>query len=552
VAKDHRVSIVALALALVTGCSSSNTQQSQNRELDAGTDSGIATPPTCSESDAGACSACIRQGALAGSGSDGVCSYLGIPYAKPPVDELRFAAPVPAGGWNGVRDATQFATACVQASTGVALTGGAPTGEDCLYLNVWTPATSPGKPLPVMVFIYGGGYTTGATNTYIGSALAARGPAVIVSMNYRLGALGFFAHPDLDKQRADKPSGSDAIRDQQLALAWVHDNIAAFHGDPANVTLFGESAGSAAIGVHVVSPGSHGLVSRFIMESGVSVHGVASGIEPVTPQDRYRLTEQMANDLCPGASDVIGCLRKLPADQIMQWTPPSDADAGAAGGPVIQWVPVIEGKGGVLPDTPDALMQSDQFNPGEILLGTNKNEFGFFQLIGAGAKVSTLEDMRAHVKAQFGDKAGDDLMAIYAPDSSVDPNEAYVTLMTDAMFRCQTRHFARLAAAHGRKVYLYSFEQGTAYHSEELIYVFGKGNFTLALDGSPDPSLVDAIQGYWVDFARTGNPNAAGLVSWPLYDATTDRHMTLVSPPVSASGLQKAGCDYWDMYLQKS
>src|SRR5262249_8862991 len=271
-----------------------------------------AAPACTSSADTASCLACVHQGLAQGSSADGICAYLGIPYAKPPVGPLRFAAPEPAEGWNDVRDATAFATAWVQGNAGVGLTGGAATGEDCLYLNVWTPVDAGSTPLPVMVFIYGGGYATGATNTYNGAGLAKAGPAVVVSMNYRLGALGFFAHPDLDKERAGAPAGSDAIRDQQLALQWVHDNIGRFDGDPSNVTLFGESAGSSAIGVHVVSPGSHGLVTRFIMESGVSTRGVASGIEPATQGARYALTEKMAEDLCPGASDVIACLRELP------------------------------------------------------------------------------------------------------------------------------------------------------------------------------------------------------------------------------------------------
>jgi para-nitrobenzyl esterase len=547
-AKTRFCIFLLTCLAALPGCSSSDAATGRNN----GSDSGAKTAeagPACESAgaDAGACSACVHQGLLAGSASGGICSYLGIPYGKPPVGDLRFAAPEPAAGWNGVRDATKFASACVQAG-GLDLTGGATTDEDCLYLNVWTPATAPDKPLPVMVFIYGGGYTTGATNTYSGSALAEKGPAVVVTMNYRLGALGFFAHPDLDKQRSAKPSGSDAIRDQQLALEWVHDNVASFHGDPADVTLFGESAGSSAVGIHVVSPGSRGLVTRFIMESGVSTHGVASGIEPVTQDGKYALCGQLAADLCPGEADVVGCLRKLPAGDIMKWSAPAPADAGASGAFSLRWVPTIEGKGGVLPDTPDALMQS-QSNPGEILIGTNKYEYGFFQLVGIGAKVTTLAEMRTRVQAEFGDQV-DSIMAIYAPGSSVDPGEAYTTLMTDVMFRCQTRHFARLAASQGRKVYLYSFEQGTAYHSEELIYVFGQGNFALALNATPAPALVDAVQGYWLDFAKNGDPNGSGLVSWPAYDETGDQNITLVDPPAVTSGLSKAGCDYWDSYLK--
>jgi para-nitrobenzyl esterase len=490
----------------------------------------------------------VTQGLMAGKMSEGMCAYLGVPYAKPPLGERRFAAPEPAEGWSDTRDATQFAKACAQSTTGVSLTGGAETGEDCLYLNVWVPSATPSAPLPVMVFIHGGGYTTGASNTFLGNDLVKKGPVILVTINYRLGALGFFAHPELDKLRKDKPGGSDAIRDQQLALSWVHDNIASFHGDPDNVTLFGESAGASAVGVHLVSPGSRGLITRYLMESGVTTRGVASGIEPATREARYQRSQAMADALCPDAADKIACLRGLPADQVIAWAPPVDPTRV---GPVLGWVPAIEGEGGVLPEEPDALMQAGKFNPGEILVGTNKNEFGFFQLIGSGARVASAAEMRAQVMKQFGDKT-EEIMAIYLPGDMGDASAAYLTLMTDVMFRCGTRHFARVALEQKRKVYLYSFEQGTAYHSEELIYVFGPGNFTIPLNPTPAPALTSVIQGYWLNFARAGDPNGEDLVTWPLYEASGDKNIVLVDPaPAVASAFRKEACDYWDAYLAK-
>lgn len=508
-------------------------------------------PAKCSaEPDPTACRACAQQGALQGKAENGICSYRGIPYGKPPTGELRFAAPEPAPGWSDVRDATNFGAACMQVNTGVSLTGTAKLSEDCLHINVWTPAGAGDKPLPVLVWIYGGGYVTGVSDTYNGEGLAKKGNVVIVSMNYRLGALGFFSHPELDKQRTGKPSGSDGIRDQQLALKWVHDNIASFQGDPNNVTLFGESAGSAAVGVHVVSPGSAGYVNRYLMESGVSTRGVSSGIEPLSREKKYASAGRLVDALCPGAADPIACLRGLPAEMIVNWQPPRDPNAPAFQGPMLNWVPSMEGEGGVLPDWPDALMERGKFNPGAIVVGTNKNEFGFFQLIGTGAKVMTLDQMRMNVEGQFGAARVKDIMAIYAPDESVDAAQAYTTLMTDVMFRCGTRQFARLAAAQGRDVYLYSFEQDRAWHSEEMIYVWGAGNFTIPLNASPVTELVDPIQSYWLNFAKTGNPNGDGLTMWPKYDAAGDAHLTLVKPPAAGAGLQKAGCDYWEQYLK--
>jgi para-nitrobenzyl esterase len=392
-----------------------------------------------------------------------------------------------------------------------------------------------------MVFIYGGGFSGGATNTYSGIGLSRKGPVVVVTMNYRVGALGFFAHPELDAQRADKPSGSDGIRDQQLALRWVRDNISSFGGDPKNVTVFGESAGGSSVCVHLVSPGSRTLARRFIMESGVCTRGVANGVEPVQRERTYARAQQMAADLCPGSMDVLGCLRGLPADQLMAWSPP--AAPAASGAPGIGWVPVIEGAGGVLPDHPDALIARGDFHRGEVLVGTNKNEAGLFNPL----PFYSFEELRAMVQEQYAARA-DEIMALYAPSPDVDAYQALVTLMTDVMFRCPSRGLARMLQSQGTPVYLYSFEQGSAWHAEEMTYVFGY-DYLLFGVVPPVESLVDAVQRYWTNFAYRGDPNGEGLMMWPRYDLAGDHHMTLVDPPAAGSGHARAACDLWDNYL---
>ena len=497
------------------------------------------TPPQCAtDANVPACGSCTHQGLVEGKVDGDTCVYLGIPYAKPPVGPRRFMPPEPAESWSGVRRATSWGTACVQ---GMDLSGSSQLGEDCLFINVWTPMTPPAQPLPVMVFLHGGGYSGGATNTYSGIGLSKRGPVVVVNMNYRVGALGFFAHPELDKQRPDKPSGSDGIRDQQLALRWVHDNISSFHGDPNNVTLFGESAGSSSVGIHLVSPGSAGLAQRFILESGVATRGVENGIAPVTRETMYAYTAKLTDELCPSASDVMECLRDLPPEKLMTWSPAAGGDNGARLG----WVPVIEGPGGVLPDSPDALMERGEFHPGSIIVGTNRNEYGLFALLQGS--VSSVEQMRARVQMRYPNHV-DQIMALYAPSDSTDASQAYITLMTDLMFRCASRNFARLASAHERSVYLYSFEEGTAVHSDEMTYVFGYGNFTLGIL-PPVEALVESIQGYWLSFATTNDPNGARRPAWPTYETASDRHLTLVNPPSAGTGLQKMACDFWDEYL---
>jgi para-nitrobenzyl esterase len=497
-------------------------------------------PPTCETApqNAPACLACTHQGWVEGAVEEATCQYLGIPYAKPPSGALRFSAPEPAASWPGVRRSTAFGAACMQT---LDLSFADAQSEDCLFVNVWTPSPRPAQPLPVMVFIYGGGFSGGATNTYSGVGLSRKGPVVVVSMNYRVGALGFFAHPELDGQRAGKPSGSDGIRDQQLALQWVRDNISSFGGDPHNVTVFGESAGSSSVCIHLVSPGSRKLARRFIMESGVCTRGVANGIEPVQREKTYARAQQLAADLCAGSADTIGCLRGLPAEQLMAWTPPA-APAGN-GAPGIGWVPVIEGPGGVLPEHPDALIARGDFNRGEVIVGTNRNEYGLFNPIPLYSR----EELQSMAEAQYGARAGE-VMALYAPSADTDPYQALVTLMTDVMFRCPSRGLARMLERQGGTVYLYSFEQGSAWHAEEMTYLFGYEYLTFAVT-PPVASLADAMQRYWTNFASRGDPNGDGLTPWPRYDLAGDRNMTLVDPPAASSGLQRATCDFWDSYL---
>jgi para-nitrobenzyl esterase len=494
-------------------------------------------PPTCASDagagDAGVCGACTHQGSVEGALSGSTCQFLGVPYAKPPVGPLRFMAPEPAPAWSGVKRVAAFGAACVQS---LDLSGTDQKSEDCLFLNVWSPSVKPSAPLPVMVFIYGGGFSGGATNTYSGLGLATKGPAVVVSMNYRVGALGFFAHAALDQQRAGKPSGSDGIRDQQLALQWVRDNIASFHGDPGNVTVFGESAGASSVCVHLVSPGSRGLARRFIMESGVCTDGVSNGIEAMARDKAYAVSGQMVSALCASAADPITCLRGLPADQIIGWAPSAETQMN------LSWTPVIEGEGGVLPEHPDALIARGAFNRGEVLIGTNKNEAGLFNpipLVSASA-------LRSSVSEQFGAANTDAILALY-PEAASDPYQAQVSLMTDVMFRCAARKLARALSAAGQAVYLYSFEQDAAWHADEMGYVFGDGNYALALT-TIVPALQDAMQSYWTNFARGGDPNGGTQPLWPKYTQASDGHMRLVDPPVAGTGLSRAACDYWDSY----
>ena len=488
------------------------------------------------DADASPCRLAVSLGRLRGKVGESTCQYLGIPYAKPPVGPLRFSPPEPAVGWQGELEATAFGPSCMQRSSIVS--GAANVSEDCLSLNVFAPEPPHSSKLPVMVFIHGGGYTLGGSSTYDASLLAAAGPVVVVTINYRLGALGFFAHPALDAQRPGAPSGSDGIRDQQLALRWVREHIASFGGDPENVTVFGESAGSGSASLILVSPRSRDLADRFILQSGASV---GTGFGAGTREAGYALSTSLATELCSGAPDVIACLRERPAQELVEWT---GSTPGLFGAP---FAPIVEGRpGGVLPDTPRNLLSRGEYNrAATIMAGTNKNEWGLFQqpLLG-GMPITTLTELEAALVEQFGARAAE-VEAQYPATSDAEANVVYVRLMTDMLFRCPTRLLARLTTSHGSKFYLYSFEQGAAYHADELAYVFGNSSF---VGMPPVPALVSVIQKYWTQFAATGDPNAAGLPLWPAYTAASDAHLVLKDPPEAGSGLARSDCDFWDAF----
>jgi para-nitrobenzyl esterase len=238
----------------------------------------------------------------------------------------------------------------------------------------------------------------------------------------------------------------------------------------------------------------------------------------------------------------MACLRALPVDQILAWVPADDASEG------LSWVPVIEGAGGVLPESPEVLLKAGKFNKGEILIGTNKNEYALFQLLPT---IFSTDDLRSQLESQFGARASE-IMAVYQSIAESDPNQAYVTLMTDVMFRCAARRLARLTQSQGQGVYLYSFDFGSAAHADELLFVFGPehlaGDVATLLPLWP-ASLVETTQRFWTNFAYRGDPNGPQLPSWPRYEAASDQHVVLADPPSTGSGLQREACDFWDRSL---
>ncbi len=564
--------LAASAAALALGCSSSSDGASASQVSEGGAD---AHPIATSDSNA-MCKATVAQGGLVGKAAGTTCEYLGIPYGKPPTGPLRFMPPQPAEGWSMPRDATAYGPSCLQATSGLGSVG--MTSEDCLSVNVFTPKTAPAQPLPVMVFIYGGAFTSGSSTTYNGQPLSEKGPVVLVTLNYRLGALGFLALPQLDSERTGAPSGSDGIRDQQLALKWVHDNIATFNGDPANVTVFGESAGGTSTCIHIVSPGSQGLANRFIIESGLCA---GQAPEIMTQAQAYEVGAELSASICggdagasdagvsgEGGADVLTCLRAADATKIVTWAPAAGAPStsgsvlGGLLGPPFS--PTVEGPGGVLPDTPMNLVTSGTFNKdATVLAGSNKNEWGLFVALATNPSyggtatsplnITTVAQFDSAIEAVYGTGAAKVEAEYAAPGMVTDATaaQADIDMATDYAFRCPAREFARAMLAHGTQhYYLYSYEVGPAWHSFELVPLFDLTALTALTAATPSMGVTDDMLGFWTHFATTGDPNgAAGAPAWPAYATASDQYLQLVEPtPMTVTNFRQAQCDFWASY----
>jgi para-nitrobenzyl esterase len=491
------------------------------------------------------CRVTVEGGALSGLSTGATCEYRGVPFAKPPVGPLRFSPPEPAAPWEGTRDATRFGATCAQP-----LGGGVVDGtEDCLYLNVYTPKAPPASKLPVMVWIHGGSFLNGAGSHYDGRLLSESGPVVVVTLNYRLGAFGSMNLPELDASRPGAPSGNDGIRDQQLALRWVKANAARFGGDPDNVTLFGESAGSFSACVHWISPSSRSLAQRFVMQSGSCLgFGAHVADKPVEPSPG----KQLVAELCPGAADPLTCLRALDAAAIAAWKPATQGnDNGVTG----TFHPIVEGiPGGVLPQSPPALVAAGEYDQeAEVIAGTNLNEAGLLQAPYVDGGLPVVTDIASYRSAlqKYFDALTPVVEARYPASSDADAASVFSDVMTDLLMRCPTRSLVRGARAGGsQRVYLYSYEAGRAFHTDEIAALMTMGP-ELARFQVPEPpaALAAAMKGYWTRFAATGDPNGDGAPAWPLYDTATDPHLSLNDPPQASAALGKDGCDFWDPLL---
>lgn len=485
----------------------------------------------------------VRTGDLQGVTESEVTAYKGIPYAKPPTGELRWRPPVPAPVWEGVRAAREFGHACLQPPpqpTSVYYGAIASMSEDCLTLNVWTPAGA--RKAPVMVWIHGGSLVGGSSSEslYDGAGIARQG-VVFVSINYRLGLLGYLAHPALSAESPRHLSGNYGLLDQIEALRWVHDNIAAFGGDPGRVTIAGESAGALSVIALLTSPAARGLFNKAISESGYmpsyrALHDEINGL-------RSAEGEGVALATAAGVSSAAE-LRAADLVKLFQ--------AGLGTG--WQPEPVIDG----------VTLQrqfAETFARGEqakvpVLAGFNEGEIRSLLFLMPQAP-DTQSAYEADVRQRFGAGAAD-FLAVYP---GADPKADVMASIRDGLYGWAAQNLVRQQAAVGQPAYLYFFRHSTpaerernlaAFHASELPYVFGAldklgPNWPRPPATRAEPELEAAMMSYWTSFVRTGVPTAPGYPAWPRYPGYLD----IDERPAAAQGLQPAAFAWADALVTR-
>lgn len=497
-----------------------------------------------------------QYGKLVGSIQGNVFQFLSIPYAKPPIvsmtDTLRWKAPQLPEPWTGEKAANQFAPVCPQkkfeqGDTTFTLEG----NEDCLYLNIWTPQLGAAD-RPVLVFIHGGGnqqggtnQITGGTEIYNGKNMAERGNVVVVSIQYRLGPLGFLVHPGLEMENEHGISGNFAVLDQILALTWVKNNIAPFGGNPQKVMIFGESAGGTNVGNLLTSPLATGLFQRACIQSA------APNIGNYDSAKKNGIA--YINDFIATGSDKqkINYARTIPADTLIKNL------SNPLGGGVVQmnWQAVKDNV--TFLDMPVAVFQGANFNKVPLIIGSNSEEMS----IAAPATVFPFM-VTSLINSSVPPSLQSEAKSIYpAGNNQTEARTSYVNILTDAQFTATTRRTAQCVSQNQSQPvwrYFFTYKHSLpqlallgSYHGMELFYVFNNWeNATLGkgiLFKPQDAEIQSKMLAYWVNFANTGNPNGTGLPSWPSYEASTDCYLTIDSKVENQQcGLRNAASNLWD------
>lgn len=466
-----------------------------------------------------------------------VRAFRGIPYAAPPVGDLRWKAPQPVRPWKGVRKAAEFGPRPMQKPIyDDMIFRDAGPSEDCLYLNVWTPAKSPKERLPVMVWIYGGGFQAGASSEprQDGESLARKG-VVVVSFNYREGVFGFLAHPGLTKESGRNASGNYGLLDQVAALRWVRTNIAEFGGDPRNVTIFGESAGSFSVSALMASPLARGLFHRAIGQSGAFFSVGDGGLAQESLAAGERAGEKFAASL--GATSIAE-LRAKPAAEVL------DAAAREQG---LRFGPSVDGY--LLPRDVSAIFAAGKQSHVPLLAGWNADEVRAYVTLGSARPTAT--SFAEQARARFGDSA-EALLKVYPAGTDDEAVRSAGDLAGDTFIAYATWKWLEMhLKTGGSPVYRYVFDQpvpvpeGTkinglavtakevgARHAGEIEYVFGAFATTPVPWQPEDRKVSDAMMAYWANFAKAGDPNGPGVPAWPRYEERSGRQVMHLGPEI--------------------
>jgi len=487
----------------------------------------------------------IDSGLVRGADAAGVRSFLGLPYAAPPTGNLRWRAPQPAAAWSGVRDATQFGPSCPQSTMGNPFLPPGPISEDCLYLNVYTPAVHQGGNRPVLVWIHGGGLVQDGARNYDGTKLAADG-TVVVTINYRLGALGFLAHPAL-ASRPGGAAGNYGLMDQQAALRWVQRNIAQFGGDPRNVTIVGQSAGGLSVLAQMVSPGARGLFQRAIVQSGT----FALNQQPLATAEA---AGQTFAKIVGCADQSAACLRAVPVSDLV-----SNFGVEIPG--------VVDGS--VLTQPIGTALARGQFARVPVINGITHDEELLF-VAGLGITVSQgtnvplaapLDGSDANYQADIAQALGVSaaraaaIAAEYPLSAYPNAVAAFSLLVSDASFACPALQVDRWTAARGVPTYAYQFNDdnapvnilgkslGVATHGAELPYLFDQPNTPVVLDADQQ-ALAASMRTDWARFAGTGNPSSRAL-PWPSFNGTRVLSLVPLQSQVTTDFATAHHCAFW-------
>ena len=476
-------------------------------------------------------------------GEDGLKQYHDIPFAAPPVGERRWAPPGPVQPWDGVRDAAAPGPACVQqgAQGGFydAATAVAAMDEDCLTLSVWTRSQNVDELLPTMVWIHGGGLTVGSGDAYPGELLTAKG-VVLVTVNYRLGPFGFLALADLTAESANGTSGNQGLHDQIAALEWVRDNIASFGGDPGNVTIFGESAGSMSVSILQASPRAKGLFHRIIGQSG-GLFG------PMTFRDRPSVNGDPAEAIGAsfaaalageGEDTSLQALRTLSAEHVLA--------TYLANPTLLSALAIVDGD--VLTDEVAAVFEAGQQADVPVLIGSNADEgTALLPYMAAGLGEGTA-GFAAYIEATLAE-VKDEVGEHYPASDDEQATASWMDLFGDALFTYPMRAWARAMATVPSDAHLYWFtwpppieesERYGAFHAAEIGYVFGNLELFGATPTDADRALSERMATIWTQFARTGNPNGEGLPEWPAYTQENEAYMEFGETVAAKTGLRLA------------